>query len=559
MLYYVKKNSIKLKTKSGKAMIDKIKLKNFKKFKDIEISFNKQRNILIGENGVGKSTILEAISIILSGSYSRIESLGVDSLLNVEAVSDFMKSDLSIPNLPELIAELYFSDYDGPNSFLLSGKNNTDGIEKFGLQLKILPNLEMFGKQIQELLLSESPTFPFDYYKVEFYSFANHSYSSFKKIHNFGFDVIDTSFLKQPYAIKKFVSQSFHSQALDSANEISQDFRKISEKFSQNLYNPDKYKLSNKEKYKLKIKTKSVNQFEDMLTVHRDNIDIDNLGLGERVLLSIEASLSIKNRTSNIVLIEEPENHLSYINTKKLVDLIEQNTNPKQTFIATHDNMIASRLGLRNVIMIGENQTTDLNKLTPSTADFFAKAPNSNVLNFILSKKVVLLEGDAEYILLEKFYEMKKKNPAFQNDVAIISCSGLTFKRYLEIAQDMDKKVAVIRDNDGDYEKNIVKNYEDYTSKNIQIFSDSDDCRWTFEVCLYEDNHDFYETEFRKHISTSEETVLDYMIGDKNKKSSRGHKSESAFTLLKILESNSEFEKKFVIPDYIIKAIEWIE
>lgn len=162
-------------------MIDNIKLKNFKKFKDIEISFNKQRNILIGENGVGKSTILEAISIILSGSYSRIETLGVDSLLNVEAVSDFMKSDLSIPNLPELITELYFSDYDGPNSFLLSGKNNTDGIEKFGLQLKILPNIEMFGKQIQELLLSESPTFPFDYYKVEFYSFANHSYSSFKK------------------------------------------------------------------------------------------------------------------------------------------------------------------------------------------------------------------------------------------------------------------------------------------------------------------------------------------------------------------------------------------
>ncbi|MCT4377497.1 ATP-dependent nuclease [Leuconostoc suionicum] len=540
-------------------MIDKIKLKNFKKFKEIEISFNKQRNILIGENGVGKSTILEAISLILSGSYSRIESLGVDSLLNVEAVSDFMEGDRSISNLPELIAELYFSDYDGPNSFLLSGKNNTDRTERFGLQLKILPNLEMFGKQIQELLLSDSPAFPFDYYKVEFYSFANHSYSSFKKIHNFGFDVIDTSFLKQSYAIKKFVSQSFRSQALNSANEISQDFRKISEKFSQSLYNPKKYKLSDKGKYRLKIKTKSANQFEDMLTVHRDNIGIDNMGLGERVLLSIEASLSIKNRTSNIVLIEEPENHLSYINTKKLVDLIEHNTNAKQTFIATHDNMIASRLNLRNVIMIGENQTTDLSKLTSSTADFFAKAPNSNVLNFILSKKVILLEGDAEYILLEKFYEMIKNEPAFQTDVAIISCSGLTFKRYLEIAKDMDKKVAVIRDNDGDYKNNIVKNYENYTSENIQLFSDLDDNRWTFEVCLYDDNINFYETEFRKCCSISEETVLDYMIGDKNKKSSKGHKSDSAFSLLKLLESNDDFEQKYVIPNYIIRAIEWIE
>lgn len=33
MLYYIKKNSIKLKTKSGKAMIDKIKLKNLKTLK----------------------------------------------------------------------------------------------------------------------------------------------------------------------------------------------------------------------------------------------------------------------------------------------------------------------------------------------------------------------------------------------------------------------------------------------------------------------------------------------------------------------------------------------
>lgn len=542
-------------------MIEKIKLKNFKKFKEIEISFNKQRNILIGENGVGKSTILEAISLILSGSYSRIDSLGVDSLFNVEAVSEFMNSDRQTHNLPELVAELYFSDYDGPNPFLLSGKNNTDRTEKFGLQLKILPNLEMFGEQIQELLLSDTPVFPFDYYKVEFYSFANHSYSSFKKIHNFGFDVIDTSLLKQSYAIKRFVSQSFHSQAVNSAKEISQDFRKISEDFSQSLYSPNKYKFSDKEKYRLKIKTKSASQFEDMLTVHRDNIEIDNLGLGERVLLSIGVSLSSKNRTSNIVLIEEPENHLSYINTKKLVDLIENNTNAKQTFIATHDNMIASRLNLQNVIMIGENKTTALNRLTSSTASFFAKAPNSNVLNFILSKKVILLEGDAEYILLEKFYEMIKNKPAFQSDVAIISCSGLTFKRYLEIAKDMDKRVAVIRDNDGDYTKNIVKNYQDFNSENIRLFSDCNDNRWTFEVCLYDDNNDFYEKEFREYCSISEETetVLDYMIGDKNKKSSKGHKSESAFSLLKMLESNTDFEKSYVIPDYIIKAIKWIK
>lgn len=53
--------------------IDKIKLLNFKCFEENEFSFNTQFNALIGDNGKGKTAILDAISIA-AGSYF----LGVD-------------------------------------------------------------------------------------------------------------------------------------------------------------------------------------------------------------------------------------------------------------------------------------------------------------------------------------------------------------------------------------------------------------------------------------------------------------------------------------------------
>ena len=50
--------------------IQKIKIRNFKCFKGLfEIELNKGLNILVGNNETGKSTILEAIHIALTGLY----------------------------------------------------------------------------------------------------------------------------------------------------------------------------------------------------------------------------------------------------------------------------------------------------------------------------------------------------------------------------------------------------------------------------------------------------------------------------------------------------------
>lgn len=51
--------------------IEKVIIQNFKKFKDpFEIKFNENINLLVGDNESGKSTILEAIHVALTGIYA---------------------------------------------------------------------------------------------------------------------------------------------------------------------------------------------------------------------------------------------------------------------------------------------------------------------------------------------------------------------------------------------------------------------------------------------------------------------------------------------------------
>jgi predicted ATP-dependent endonuclease of OLD family len=226
-------------------------------------------------------------------------------------------------------------------------------------------------------------------------------------------------------------------------------------------------------------------------------------------------------------------------------NLIEKIRGAKDTqiFIATHSDMISTRLDLRKSILLnGSTQKPLLLKDLPDgTAKFFIKAPDNNILEFVLSKKVILVEGDAEYILMEALYKKATEQKFNESDIHIISVDGTSFKRYLDIAKILGIRTAVIRDNDQNYQDLCVDNYSDYTEDNIKVFADQDNTRYTFEVCFYNDNTDLCNKLFasgRKKLS-----VLQYML--KNK-------AEVAFKIL------DEKAGEIVAPQYIKDAISWI-
>jgi len=70
-------------------VITKVRLWNFRRFRNYVVAPNEKFNVFVGDNEVGKSTILEAIDIVASGNVRRVEAIGLDRLLNIDSVREF--------------------------------------------------------------------------------------------------------------------------------------------------------------------------------------------------------------------------------------------------------------------------------------------------------------------------------------------------------------------------------------------------------------------------------------------------------------------------------------
>ncbi|UTH15631.1 ATP-dependent nuclease [Macrococcus epidermidis] len=524
-------------------MITKIKIRNYKIFKEFEINVHEKKNILVGENGVGKSTLLEAISLVLNGSKNVVDSLGFQAMFNNNAVKTFFENEKIISNLPTINIELYLELPNNPIFESLYGKNNLLNKETYGIYMIVQPDLELYSQEIDEILSLEEDIFPYEFYKLQFKTFANTVYDSYSKKHKIRYEFIDSSKLNSKIGIKKFISNLFDQHANEQQkNQIRFEFRKQLNNFSNDLY--DNYGLNSYEEYKIQTSNLITSQFDKHITAVKEDISIEQEGKGEQLILGIQSSLNSTSENVKIILIEEPENHLSYINMLKLIKLIEDSN--LQLFISTHSNMIASRLEINNMHILSKTNVTSIIDISKQANRYFKKSPNTSLLDFILSKKAILVEGPAEFILMNKFYEIIHGCLPHSNDISIISVNGLNFKNYLELSKLLGIETLVITDNDKNYDENILKKYEEVNSfENIKIVSDINNDNHTFEVCIYNSNIQILD--YSMKTKSMKNGLLEYMLNNK---------TEFAMRLLEKLE-NEEIEIN--IPIYIKEGLQWIK
>ena len=526
-------------------MISRIILQNFKRYKRVDFICNSDINIFVGENGAGKSTLLYAIGLVLSGSHSLIERSSLANIFNQEAILEFM-STKDIKQLPEVIIEIFFDEINTEisSNFNLEGKHNSQNIKAFGLSLKITPNQDYITEMNSVLNDSNWTVFPFEFYRVEFLTFSGKSYSSYNKPYKFIHSIVNTSLIDTQQEIQKRIHEVYLDNiSAENRAKVNHQYRINSLNFLHTL-RKDELLKENGSEFQLHF-DESENSFRDSISAVKNGVDIKNFGQGEKVLLGVENAYSHLKETVKILLIEEPENHLSFQNLQKLVNMLSSNTGV-QVFIGTHSNMIASRLGVDNLHFLDNGQISKLEGLNRDTIRFFQKSTNQNLLNFSLGKKIILVEGNAEYILMEKFFEMIHSKKPEDFNVSIISVDGLSFERYLEIAACfVDKKVVVITDNDSDYAGNVQSKYSSYQQfQNIKVSSDLDNDNQTFEICIYKNNKALLDSSGL----TKSKDLQGYMLREK---------AEFALRLLEHLETDN-ISKKFIIPNYIKEAIEWI-
>lgn len=515
--------------------IKKIRLRNYKRFREYSIEPNPGFNVLVGDNETGKSTILEAIDLVASGSVKRVESIGIDRLLNVTAVREFAEGNRTFDNLPKLIVELYL---DGDFDHTMNGRNNTEGITCDGIRLICEANQD-YQNEIRDLLTEEN-YFPYDYYSIRFSTFADEGYSGYKK--KLRTTMIDSTNMDSEYATNDFVHRMYFQCTEDNIKERATHkckYRLLKENFCKESLEPLNSRINPGEKYTFGLKATASAEFENALMIYDDGVDLDNKGIGRQMFIKTDFALKRSGENVDVVLIEEPENHLSSVNLRKLVHRIAA-AKSGQIFITTHNSLISTRLELKNLLIMheqAEKSPTSLSQLDSETAKYFQKAPTAGILEFVTANKVILVEGPSEYMLFERFYKTIRGCKPEDDNVHIINVHNLSFKRYLKVARCLGSKVAVVTDNDKNKQKNCIEKYEDFEKdSNIKIcYDEDDDNKCTFEIVLYDDNKKLCDKLFKKN-------ALKYMLGNK---------TEAAYKLL-------DQSEEICVPEYIKKAIEWI-
>lgn len=551
--------------KPPKLFIKEIVIENFKCFKGkFHLKLNEGLNILVGDNEAGKSTILEAIHLVLSGwlNGKYLKNELTQYLFNNEIVEDYLtkvndKETRGDAVLPHILVEVFIGGEDLPN---FQGDGNNEGKKECCISLKISFS-DKYQSAYEELVKSgEIKTLPVEYYEIDWKTCARGNITSSESI-PIKSDFIDSSNYRYQNGSDVYISHIIRNH-LDEGEIIalSQAHRKMRDVFTDDLAVK---KINTKietatsissKRIRLSVELSSKNAWEGILTTYLDDVPFHYIGKGEQCMVKTKLALSrVSAQKANILLLEEPENHLSHSKLNTLIKGIQDANNSKQIVISTHSSFVANKLGLGSLILLnvdsttGKRETVRFDDLESETKSFFEKLAGYDTLRLLLCKKALLVEGDSDELIVQKAYMKKNSNNLpIQQGIDIISV-GTSFLRFLELAEKIKKSVIVITDNDSKH-SNLEEKYNNYVGsnkkENIKICFDTNDSLCSLEpqiVNANKDNLDILRSalEITAEKYPDDQSITKYM---------ELHKTACA---LKIFDT--ELDIKF--PQYILDAI----
>lgn len=313
-------------------------------------------------------------------------------------------------------------------------------------------------------------------------------------------------------------------------------------------------KISDK-KVEISVELSSKNAWENSLMTYLDDIPFHYVGKGEQCIIKTKLALSHKKaKEANIILLEEPENHLSHAKLNQLISDIKSHSSDKQILISTHSSFVSNKLGLEHLILLNNKKTIRLNDLSADTKLFFEKLAGYDTLRMILCKKAILVEGDSDELVVQRaFMDANNGLLPIEKGIDVISV-GTSFLRFLEVAEKLEKNVVVVTDNDGDIDA-LNKKYENYKGKNekesIKVWFDNIINTGDLKIGTKEFNYNTLEPLILKENGLDKlNEVFEKSFNDLDEMH-RFMKSNKTECALKIFDST----KNIKFPQYILDAI----
>lgn len=515
--------------------ISKIKIKNFKCFNNVEVEFDPNFNLIIGQNNSGKSTIFDALRLwqLAFQKFLKDRTNNKQSSFYAHQYSSFTIDDIAflrIQDFRNLYKKTHIKDFE----ISLTVSNGT--IEA------VLPIIftRTTKDQVINFQLLKSPNLRKDASKKLSEVLNIPLGSDFKE--TFLFTYINPIFLlpnEEPLFAKGYVLNKLRES---KANEIIRNLLfTISPEQKKLKQDPKNNKLIDIEKNLTEILdlnnisfSRRLEDEDSYIRIFSKNdlnteVEINQLGSGTINVLNILSVLAYgdyERFNLNALLLDEPDSHLHFNHQSRLyshLKKVSEDTN-KQIFIITHNSTLISQfdkvLFLENnkkeinTIPLDEYLENHLKKIDENHYNVMkelseAKKEKEN-LEKILSdskKPIIFCEGTSDVSILQKAFEKLYNLELFDDEVKIEGGGGEGEVGNKVRNNKTENVIIGILDNDLAGQKqrnNIIKNHN---------FTEIDDIH-----CANGNNHLVILPipEFRKNAAVyfEKKTFIEYLFSD---------------------------------------------
>lgn len=453
--------------------IKSIYIENFKAFKKVQIDCHDSINFFVGENNVGKSTILEAI---------QLWKIGYDCLLKANGREFY---GVTTPRYLPVVNLFFLRISDINDIFHESGKKKLRielefQIEDLTSKVKIeFDKPSMIDAYLRVKLISPNRIWLQEQLSLRGLNLRN-------GIFMFQSRPVFYSIKEEPFynsaQMKKKITLGKSSDVLRNkilrCKHIENNFEKI-ENHLRNVLKKD---------YKIKFEGNQDNdEFIKILVQEEDKkpVDLALCGSGLLQILEIFSTLSMVDsapNSLNIILIDEPDSHIHSNLQSALIDelrLIPEN----QVFIITHNERLLGKALEGELFYINQHAINSGNVTHTPTQSYSTIATDLagqllDTTNNNPNKIIVITEGKTDKKILEVGWSKLYPNdePPF-----IFLASGLepnenkrsgnadTVRRTIEMISTIDRNLKIIGLFDNDREGN-----EQYKSASKLIFEEYD-------------------------------------------------------------------------------------
>lgn len=529
--------------------IERVIVRNYRALRNVDVTFGPATNIIVGNNETGKSTLLEAINLALKCQLGRRPAAYElhPFLFNAEVVAEFVASHRAKKPQPppEILIELYLKEDEDDGLADLQGSINSLMVDQPGISLAIRLD-ENFKEEYREYIADPDALngVPIEYYEIVWQSFSGHPLQAraipLKSV------LIDPSSISNTNAANRYILEIVRDY-LDKAQavELALSYRKMRDDFVSDeriaAINKDlasKTGIVSDKTLSVAMDMTSKAGWESGVLPHLDSIPLTLVGKGEQNAVKVKLAMEASEKC-DIILMEEPENHLSHTNLNRLINKIIEKSNGRQIIITTHSSFVLNKLGIDNTLMFNGKNSFRLNDLPKTTEAYFRKLPGYDTLRMILADKTLLVEGPSDELIVQKAFLQTYRRLPIEAGVEVISVNSLAFKRFLDIAKLLKLEVRMIGDNDGKSAATLAS-YAPYAAeKTIRIHLGEDDTLKTLEPQLAKVNGLAKLNRILEKKFKNEDELIDYMTANK------------ADTALKLFDSTEAID----IPGYIRDAI----